>query len=91
MSAHGEILGDKDRLYVFTNRFGTHYTRDGFKAFWGKLMVEAIERRFTFHDLRTYYATQFKNERGTRPDLHANPATMARVSDRTKIVKRRGM
>ena len=87
------IRGDKECLYVFTTRYGTHYTRDGFKGFWGKLMVEAIDRkvigrRFTFHDLRAYYATQHKHERGSLPDLHANPQTTARVYDRTKIVKR---
>jgi integrase len=59
-------------------------------------MTEAIKekvipKRFTFHDLRAYYVTQYKSERGALPDLHANPATTARVYDRTKIVKRRGL
>ncbi|WP_082727905.1 tyrosine-type recombinase/integrase [Burkholderia mayonis] len=90
------LRGDRECLYVFTNRFGTHYTRGGFKAFWGKLMVEAIEkqviaRRFTFHDLRAYHATQHKAQRGTLPDLHSNPQTTARVYDRTKIVKRKAL
>ncbi|CAN0620287.1 Integrase [Burkholderia multivorans] len=85
-----------DCLYVFSNRYGTHYTPEGFKAMWSKLMSEAIEKkviskRFTFHDLRAYYVTRHKTERGALPDLHANPATTARVYDRTKIVKRRGM
>lgn len=30
------IRGDKERLYAFTTKFGTHYTRDGFKGLWGK-------------------------------------------------------
>ncbi|ACA90720.1 phage integrase family protein [Burkholderia orbicola MC0-3] len=73
-----------------------HYTHDGFKRFWGRLMNEAIEAkviasRFTFHDLRAYYATQFKRESGTLPDLHTNPATTARVYDRNKIVKREAL
>jgi site-specific recombinase XerD len=88
--------GDTDCLYVFPNRFGNAYTRNGFKAMFGKLMNEAVKqkkiaRRFTFHDLRAYYVTQHKQERGHLPDLHANPATTARVYDRTKIVKRRGL
>ncbi|WP_256703129.1 hypothetical protein [Burkholderia ubonensis] len=41
--------------------------------------------------LRAYYVTRHKAERGALPDLHANPATTARVYDRTKIVRRRGM
>ncbi|QTP32772.1 hypothetical protein B7759_01350 [Burkholderia glumae] len=83
-------------LYVFSNRYATHYTPAGFKTEWSKLMTEAaklkkIDRRFTFHDLRAYYVTRHKAERGALPDLHANPATTARVYDRTKIVKRRSM
>ncbi|WP_244099619.1 hypothetical protein [Burkholderia pyrrocinia] len=90
------VRGDKDCLYVFTTKFGTHYTRDGFKGFWGKLMNEAFEEkvianRFTFHDLHAYYATQHKNECGALPDLHANPATTARAYDRNKIVKRKAL
>lgn len=81
---------------MFRNKFGTAYTRNGFKAMFGKLMDEAlkqkkISRRFTFHDLRAYYVTQHKQERGSLPDLHANPATTARVYDRSKIVKRRAL
>lgn len=85
-----------DCLYVFSNRHATHYTQEGFKAMWGKLMNEAIEKkviqhRFTFHDLRAYYVTRHKAERGALPDLHANPATTARVYDRNRIVKRKGL
>ncbi|WP_260433911.1 hypothetical protein [Burkholderia sp. Bp8998] len=59
---------------------------------WSKLMTEALKEkviveRFTFHDLRVYYVTRHKAERGALPDLHANPATTVRVHDRTKIVK----
>lgn len=85
-----------DCLYVFSNRYATHYSPACFKTEWSKLMNKALElkkigRRFTFHDLRAYYVTRHKVERGALPDLHANPATTARVYDRTKIVKRRGM
>ncbi|WP_236849300.1 hypothetical protein [Burkholderia diffusa] len=85
-----------DCLYVFSNRYATHYTPAGFKAMWSKLMTDALQekvmaKRFTFHDLRAYYVTRYKAEHGALPDLHTNPATTARVYDRTKIVKRRGM
>jgi integrase len=85
-----------DCLYVFSSRHRTHYTAEGFKAMWSKLMTEAVKekvivKRFTFHDLRAYYVTQHKQERGALPDLHANPATTGRVYDRTKIVRRRGL
>lgn len=43
------------------------------------------------HDLRAYYVTQHKAERGALPDLHANAATTARVYDRSKIVRRRAL
>ncbi len=52
---------------------------------------KVIERRFTFHDLRAYFVTQYKAETGLLPDLHANPGTTARVYDRTKEVKRRSI
>ncbi|WP_230963579.1 tyrosine-type recombinase/integrase [Burkholderia territorii] len=85
-----------DCLYVFSNRYATHYTPAGFKAMWSKLMTDALKekvmaKRFTFHDLRAYYVTRYNADRGAPPDLHANPAKTARVDDRTKIVKRSAM
>jgi integrase len=69
------------------------YTESGFKTMWNRLMLQAVAEeivssRFTFHDLRAYYATQHKLQRGALPDLHANPATTARVYDRSKVSKR---
>ncbi|MGE5866560.1 MAG: tyrosine-type recombinase/integrase [Rhizobacter sp.] len=90
-------LAKDDRVgAVFPNRHGNPYTEAGFKAMWSKLMTQAlaekvIPNRFTFHDLRAYYTTQHKAEHGNLPDLHANPATTARVYDRTKEVKRRSL
>lgn len=86
----------RDCLHVFPNRFGMAYTASGFKGMFGKLLDQAlnekiITKRFTFHDLRAYYVTQHKAERGVLPDLHANPATTARVYDRSKTVKRKGL
>ncbi len=81
---------------VFPNKHGNPYTDQGFKAVWGRLVnlaieKKVIERRFTFHDLRAYFVTQYKAETGLLPDLHANPGTTARVYDRTKEVKRRSI
>ncbi len=79
---------------VFPTSMATQpYTESGFKTMWNRLIVRAmatgvIDRRFTFHDLRAYYATQHKIQRGALPDLHANPATTARVYDRSKESKR---
>lgn len=91
-----EAIRDNGCLHVFPTRSGTAYTQAGFKAMWQRLMLEAIKRkviahRFTFHDLRAYYATQHKITRGSLPDLHANPQTTARVYDRSKIVKRKAL
>jgi integrase len=86
-----------DRLgTVFPNRVGNPYTEAGFKAMWSKLVgkavaEKAIEKRFTFHDLRAYYVTQHKIQCGALPDLHANPGTTARVYDRAKEVKRKSL
>jgi len=90
-------LASDNRLgAVFPARGGNPYTEQDFKAMWSKLVLKAlaekaIEKRFTFHDLRTYYVTQHKVQRGALPDLHANPGTTARVYDRTKEVKRRSL
>lgn len=87
-------LAKNDRLgAVFPNRSGNCCTEQGFKAMWSKLVLKAleekaIEKRFTFHDLRAYYVTQHKIQRGTLPDLHANPGTTARIYDRSKEVSR---
>lgn len=84
-----------DCLYVFPTRDNNHYTDRGFKTLWQRTIADAIEKkvlqasdRFTFHDLRAYYATVHKQRTGSLPDLHANPAVTARVYDRNKVVKR---
>jgi integrase len=82
--------------WVFTNRFGNPYNDRSFKTTWGRALNKAIEekvisRRFTFHDLRSFYATTHKAERGTLPDLHKNPGTTAKIYDRSKTVKRGGL
>lgn len=82
--------------WVFRNTKGNPYTSRGFMANWGRWMGEAIkakviDRRFTFHDLRAYYVTLHKTERGDLPDLHKNPATTARIYDRRKESKRGAM
>ncbi|HEY0953290.1 MAG TPA: tyrosine-type recombinase/integrase [Roseateles sp.] len=85
----------KECLYVFPTRDNNAYSARGFKTLWQRIVIAAIaagvitkEDRFTFHDLRAFYATQHKAEKGSLPDLHKNPETTARVYDRTKIVRR---
>jgi integrase len=89
------IRPKRECLYVFPTRDGNKYTDRGFRTLWQRCVLEAIkqkvltaETRFTFHDLRAFYATKHKTDRGSLPDLHANPATTARVYDRTKEVGR---
>lgn len=87
---------EKRGQLVFPNRSGNAYTSRGFMANWGRFMKQAlkakvIDRRFTFHDLRAYYVTLHKSERGALPDLHKNPATTARIYDRSKESKRGAM
>lgn len=81
---------------VFANRHGNPYTRSGFKGMWGKLMkaataAKAITQHFTFHDLRAYYATQHKERTGDQANLHKNPATTARIYERSTEAKRRAL
>lgn len=84
-----------DCLYVFPTRDNMAYSARGFKTLWQRCVLAAIEDkvitaedRFTFHDLRAYYATVHKQQSGALPDLHKNPETTARVYDRNKEVKR---
>lgn len=84
---------DQTKEWVFRNKHGNPYTEQGFKAMWSKMQQQALEkgvisRRFTFHDLRSYYTTIHKEQRGALPELHKNPATTARIYDRRKTVKR---
>lgn len=85
-------------LYVFPTRDNMAYSARGFKTLWQRCVLAAIEEevitpedRFTFHDLRAYYATEHKQQLGALPDLHKNPETTARVYDRNKEVKRRAL
>lgn len=87
-----------DCLYVFPTRENNAYTDRGFKTLWQRCMQDAMKAdvvpaglRFTFHDLRAHYATVHKQAHGQLPDLHANPATTARVYDRAKVVKRQAL
>ncbi|MGJ7531272.1 integrase [Variovorax sp. GB1P17] len=84
-----------DCLYAFPTRDNNAYTARGFKTLWQRCVILAIEKkvlvesdRFTFHDLRAYYATMYKQVHGLLPDLHTNPATTAKVYDRNKEVRR---
>lgn len=95
--ARMRALAKDDRLgAVFPNLAGNAYTDSGFKGMWNKLVLKALKEkaiatRFTFHDLRAYYVTQYKQQRGALPDLHANPGTTARIYDRSKTVNRSGL
>lgn len=89
------LIRKPDCLYVFPTRNGSAYSSYGFKTLWQRIMLAAMaegvvpaEARFTFHDLRAAYATTHKAMTGALPDLHKNPATTARVYDRSKVVKR---
>lgn len=92
----GELKGlNRECAYVFPTRDNNPYNARAFKTLWQRCVTLAIEQgvltahtRFTFHDLRAYYATDHKRRYGALPDLHKNPATTARVYDRSKVVDR---
>lgn len=90
-----EAIRKLDCLYVFPTRDNNQYTDTGFKTLWQRCILKAIETgilaadtRFTFHDLRAFYATKHKKVTGELPDLHKNPETTARVYDRNVEVFR---
>lgn len=91
-----EVSTDRQVGAVFPTRMGNPYTSSGFATQWQKLIkaalaAGAIERRFTFHDLRAYYTTQHKELTGALPDLHASPTTTAKVYERSKVSKRNSL
>ena len=90
-----EAIRQNDCLFVFPNRGGNQYSAKGFKTLWHRCVTEAIKdqvlsagTRFTFHDLRSHYASKHKRDTGVLPDLHKNPETTARIYDRNKEVRR---
>lgn len=75
---------------------GNPYTDNGFKSMWLRLMRDALKggviaQRFTFHDLRAHYTTYYKLRFGDLPDMHADPATTARVYERSREVRRKSL
>lgn len=89
---------NRDCLYLFPTRDNNAYSARGFKSLWQRCIQAAIadgvitqSDRFTFHDLRAYYATEHKRILGGLPDMHKNPETTARVYDRNEEVKRRSL
>jgi len=90
-----EAVRDRDCLYVFPNRDNNQYSDRGFKTAWQRCVLDAIkgkvltkESRFTFHDLRAFYATKHKKDTGSLPDMHKNPEVTARIYDRNVEVFR---
>lgn len=90
-----EAIRERECQYVFSTRDNNHYTDSGFKTLWQRCVLEAIKQkvltadtRFTFHDLRAFYATKHKKVTGELPDLHKNKETTARVYDRSTEVFR---
>ncbi|RYU56352.1 integrase [Methylolobus aquaticus] len=71
--------------WVIANTHGQPYTRNGFKAMFGKLMTKALEdgllqERFTFHDLRAKAGSEAED--GMRLLGHQSPATTRRIYER---------
>lgn len=87
---------------VFPSARGGAYRERAFKSAWSRLIADAMDadvgppvllpgQRFHFHDLRAFYVSEHKRERGELPDLHKNKATTARIYDRTKESRRRAL
>ena len=89
------LVAKDDRVgAVFPNRDGNPHTESGFKTAWARPMVAAraagvVTTQFPFHDLRAYYVTQHKAQRGKLPDLNRDAQTTARMYDRSEEVQRR--
>jgi integrase len=88
------LAKDDRHGWVFPNSHGGAYTAQAFKLGFSRLKTAAkaagkLEKNFTMHDLRSYYVTQYKAKFGSLPEIHADPATTARVYDSSKTVNRK--
>ena len=91
-----KLARNPEQGYVFPNARGNAYTAQAFKLGFARLKKKAkaagkLPVNFTFHDLRAYYVTQFKQRHGELPDLHANPATTSRIYDSSRTVERKSL
>lgn len=96
------ISGTNKTGPVFPAARGGAFKDRAFKSAWSRLIAQALDRsagppvltpetRFHFHDLRAHFVTEHKRQRGALPDMHKDPATTARVYDRSKLVNRRAL
>jgi site-specific recombinase XerD len=85
---------DSRHGWVFPNSKGSAYTAQAFKLGFARLkkaarIAKKLEVNFTFHDLRSYYVTQYKAKFGSLPEIHADPGTTARIYDSSKVINRK--
>ena len=82
--------------HLFLTRDGNPYNESAFNSLWQRALTKAradgvIKTRFTFHDLRAYYATQHKGQFGNLPEMHAKMTTTEAVYDRSKKAIRKSV
>lgn len=80
--------------WVFPNANGDAYTAQAFKLGFNRLkkaakLANRLDVNFTFHDLRSYYVTQYKAKFGTLPEIHADVSTTSRIYDSSKVINRK--
>ncbi len=92
------IRPDRNCHSVFPTRDGNKYTARGFMTLWQRCVTRAVKEKvltaetcFTFHELRAHFTTYFKAQFGALPESHANPATTAKVYERSKEVRRQSL
>lgn len=94
------ISGTNKTGPVFPAARGGSSKDSAFKSTWSRLVAQAMDcsagppvltpdTRFHLHDLRAHFVTEHKRQRPTLPDMHKDPATTARVYDRSQLVHRK--
>lgn len=99
LMARIRAISDDTRMgWVFRNADGNAYTAQAFKLGFNRLKKKAVkegvttkEENFTFHDLRAYFVTQFKKRHKKLPELHADPATTAKIYDSSTVIERKSL
>jgi integrase len=91
-----KLAKDDRHGWVFPNSQGNAYTAQAFKLGFARLKAAArkagkFPKNFTMHDLRHYFVTAYKLKNKVLPELHADPATTARIYNDSKEVNRKGL
>jgi integrase len=84
---------EAESIYIIANRRGNPYTSSGFKSSWQRLMnnaikTGAIQKRFTFHDLRAKAGSDAEDNAKNYSDTKAQQQRNASTTENRQKLSR---